>query len=429
MELQWFGRPGPREMIDRHHRNVPPLYKDGRVYVPGDCVVFAVDAYNGTILWEARVPSSRRLGVFLDSSNLVVDDEYLYVVAEDKCHGFDVQTGEQRLVQVMPQLGDGEPRHWGYLAYVDDLLFGSGRKPGASYTATSYQADLQLWYQGVKLVSSEYVFGMDRETGEVAWTYQSGLIVNTTITIGGGRMYFVETSSPAALANDTGRVPLLTMFDGGEQYLVALDMHDGHLIYKREIDTSELQQVCYLAHAKDLLLLSGSQERNDRVLYHYYAFDADTGEQRWTANHDANLPSDGGHGEYNRHPTIIEETVYAWPYAYQLKTGERVEDWRFDRLGHGCGGISASVHSLFWRGKNPWTYDLTPGGGPQRLTNITRPGCWINMIPAGGLLLVPEASSGCTCPFSIQASMAFRPGLPTSSALAPGDRRDPPNRQ
>ncbi|MHC4582109.1 MAG: outer membrane protein assembly factor BamB family protein, partial [Planctomycetota bacterium] len=39
MALQWFGRPGPREMIDRHHRNVPPLYKDGRLFVPGDCVV------------------------------------------------------------------------------------------------------------------------------------------------------------------------------------------------------------------------------------------------------------------------------------------------------------------------------------------------------------------------------------------------------
>jgi precorrin-6B methylase 2 len=41
MALQWFGRPGPREMIDRHHRNVPPLYKGGRLFVPGDCVVFA----------------------------------------------------------------------------------------------------------------------------------------------------------------------------------------------------------------------------------------------------------------------------------------------------------------------------------------------------------------------------------------------------
>ena len=38
-----------------------------------------------------------------------------------------------------------------------------------------------------------------------------------------------------------------------------------------------------------------------------------------------------------------------------------------------------------------------------------RPGCWINFIPAGGLLLVPEASSGCTCPFPIVCTTVFKP--------------------
>jgi len=116
MAIQWFGRPGPREMIDRHHRNVPPLYKDGRLFVPGDCVVFAVDAYNGTIEWRIEVPNSRRLGVFLDSGSMAVDDQYLYVAAENKCYGFDVRTGRRRITYEMPQLIEPEPRHWGYVA-------------------------------------------------------------------------------------------------------------------------------------------------------------------------------------------------------------------------------------------------------------------------------------------------------------------------
>jgi len=37
------------------------------------------------------------------------------------------------------------------------------------------------------------------------------------------------------------------------------------------------------------------------------------------------------------------------------------------------------------------------------------PGCWINIIPAGGLVLIPEASSGCTCGYPLQTSMAFIP--------------------
>jgi hypothetical protein len=54
-------------------------------------------------------------------------------------------------------------------------------------------------------------------------------------------------------------------------------------------------------------------------------------------------------------------------------------------------------------------YDLGPSGGPQRLTKVTRPGCWINIIPAGGLVLIPESSSGCTCGFPLQTSLAFVP--------------------
>ena len=38
-----------------------------------------------------------------------------------------------------------------------------------------------------------------------------------------------------------------------------------------------------------------------------------------------------------------------------------------------------------------------------------RPGCWINFIPAGGLLLMPEASAGCMCPFPNMCSVVFKP--------------------
>lgn len=413
MDLQWFGRPGPRQMIDRHHRNVPPLYRDGRCFIPGDRIVFAVDAYNGTILWTVQVPNSRRLGVFLDSSNLAVDEQCLYLAAEDKCRAFDVVGGEQRFVHEMPQAVPDDPHYWGYLAVVDDLTFGSGCKKNAAYVETSYDADVALWHRGMKLIASDFLFALDRTSGEVRWVHRSGLIINTTITIGGGRMYFVETSSPRAAENTLGRMPLQELFDGGEQHLVALDMRTGDVLYRQPLDVTRLEETCYLNYADETLLLSGSRAAEGTVGYDYYAFGAAFGTPQWQADHLTGLPDDGGHGEYNRHPTIVGNTVYAWPYAYDLKTGRRDDDWKFDRLGHGCGGVSASAHSLFWRGGNPWMYDLNPGGGPLRLTGISRPGCWINIIPAGGLVLIPESSSGCTCPFSIQTSLAFRPALPT----------------
>jgi outer membrane protein assembly factor BamB len=409
MQVQWFGRPGPRRMIDRHHRNVPPLFKDGRLFAPGDCIVYAIDAYNGTIEWQVEVPNSRRLGVFLDSGSMAVDEKYLYVVAQDKCYGFDISTGRRCTTYEMPQLIESEQREWGYIAYSGNLLFGSGRKKGASYTETSYEADNSLWYRDMKLVTSDYLFAIDKRDGRLLWKYYAGLIVNTTITVGDEWIYFIETDSPKALADKLGRMPAKTLFDGGNQYLVALDKQTGQIIFKTKIDTTNFEEPVYLNYAGGILLLSGSRLFDDRVYYHYCAYDARSSDVRWQADHATNLATDGQHGEYNRHPTIVGETVFAWPYAYNLKTGEKITGWEFDRRGHGCGGVSASAQCLFWRGWNPWMYDLGPDGGPQRLTAVTRPGCWINIIPAGGLVLIPESSSGCTCGFALQTSLAFVP--------------------
>ncbi|HUU17691.1 MAG TPA: PQQ-binding-like beta-propeller repeat protein [Sedimentisphaerales bacterium] len=409
MAVQWFGRPGPRYMIDRHHRNVPPLFKNGRLFAPGDNVVFAVDAYNGTIEWKIEVPNSRRLGAFLDCGSMAVDDQVLYVAAEDKCYGFDVRTGRPRITYKMPQLIRSEPREWGYVAYSGNILFGSGRKQGASYTETSYEADDSLWYRDMKVVVSDYLFAMRKARRRLLWKYQGGLILNTTISLGGGRIYFVETNSPKALADKLGRIPVKTLFDGGDQYLVALDARTGQVAFKERIDVSNFEEPVYINYAKDILLLSSSRLLEGSVHYYYDAFDARSGKLLWQANHKTELNIDGAHGEYNRHPTIIDDTVYAWPYTYNLKTGKKIEGWKFDRHGHGCGGISASARCLFWRGGNPWMYDLGLNGGPRQLNRVTRPGCWINIIPAGGLVLIPESSSGCTCGFPLQTSMAFVP--------------------
>jgi outer membrane protein assembly factor BamB len=409
MAPQWFGKPGPRNMIDRHHRNVPPLFKDGRLFVPGDCVVYAVDAYNGTVQWKIEVPNSRRLGVFLDTSNMVVDKRLLYLAAEDKCYGFDVETGRRTVTYEVPQLIESEPRQWSYLAYVGDTLFGSGRRKGSSYTETSYEADDILWNQNMQLVTSDYLFALDKENAGLLWTYRGGLIINTTISIGGGRIYFVETHSPKALSDKLGRMPVKTLFNGGEQYLVALDAATGDVVFKEKLDVTNFEEPVYLNYAKEILLFSGSRLAAGIVHYYYRAFDARSGRVLWDADHGTTLNIDGEHGEYNRHPTIIDQTIYAWPYAYHLTTGDRIEGWEFDRRGHGCGGVSASAQCLFWRGHNPWMYDLGPNGGPLRLNKVNRPGCWINIIPAGGLVLIPEASSGCTCGYALQTSMAFVP--------------------
>lgn len=410
VDLQWFGRPGPRDMIDRHHRNMVPLYKNGRLFVPGDCIVYAVDAYNGTIQWERTIPDSRRLGIFLDAGGMAVNDERLFVAANDKCLSFDTQTGEASRIYSMPGTVSGQTHNWSCVAYNGRILVGSACRKGASYTETSRNADRALWSLNMKVVTSDCLFGLDITSGNTLWNYKNGVIANTTITLGDGRVYFVETTNPKAVTNELGRMPLKTMLDGGEQFLVALNMENGTIIYRNKIDMRNYQEPIFLSCADHIVLLSGSRAVENALRYSYDAFEDSTGEPLWHAEHDTyHGKVDGEHGEQNRHPTIVGDTVYAWPYAYKLKTGSRVDGWEMSRKGHGCGGVSASANSLFWRGGTPWMRELQPGNEPLQLTLATRPGCWINIIPAGGLILIPEASSGCSCAVSLQTSMALAP--------------------
>ena len=408
LQVQWFGRPGPREMADRHHRNVSPLAKDGRLFVPGDGQVTAVDAYNGTELWTRLIPDSRRLGAFLDSSNMAVDDAALYFAAQDTCHQFGVATGETRRKIPMPQLIRGETRHWGYLAPADGLLVGSGRRPHAAYFRQSREADAALWNDKMALVTSDYLFALGPAGGKPRWIYKSGLILNTTLTIGGGRIYFVESHSPKALADKVGRMPMTAFLDGPNT-LVALDLETGRTLWKKEADLANCRHIAYINYAAEKLVLSGNKYIDKRLWYFFWGIEADSGSVVWHRSHNAEYKPGGEHGEQNRHPTIVGNTVYAYPLAYTLHSGEPIEGWKFSRHGHGCGNISASAHNLFWRGGNPWRWDLTPGGQASKVNSVNRPGCWINIIPAGGMLLIPEASSGCTCAYPLQTSIAYVP--------------------
>ena len=75
---------------------------------------------------------------------------------------------------------------------------------------------------------------------------------------------------------------------------------------------------------------------------------------------------------------------------------------------YGCGTISGSPHLLLFRSATLSYCDLA---GDGRLVNYggIRPGCWINVIPAGGLVTMADAASWCRCSYLMQATMAMEP--------------------
>jgi hypothetical protein len=143
-------------------------------------------------------------------------------------------------------------------------------------------------------------------------------------------------------------------------------------------------------------------------------------------------------------PMIIEGVFYS-PDAYDLQTG-RPLTWPGSgkrmtlRAGTGCSTYSGCPTLAMSRFSSLGFKDLAGGFGSFTYP-LVRSSCWINMIPAGGLVVVPEGSSSCQCAYNYKTSLALmsddrlfhyglggtdRPGSPglRINFGAPGDRAD-----
>jgi hypothetical protein len=72
-----------------------------------------------------------------------------------------------------------------------------------------------------------------------------------------------------------------------------------------------------------------------------------------------------------------------------------------------CGTISGGRNILLFRSCPLGYRDLLKNRGLQNY-GPARPGCWINTIVAGGMVLMPDATDRCTCSYLIKGSIALR---------------------
>ena len=394
--VQWWGRPGARPMPDRGSRNPPPVSANGRLYVQGNRTLFGLDAYNGTILWSKQIPTMRRANMPRDGSNMVATDEHLLVALGGRCVAFDGQTGERLRHFDVPELSYRHQHDWGYVSRDGSRLFGSTVRRGSQYLG-----DQGEWYEGfgtkdIARVTSDSFFALDAYDGSTQWLYDRGIVMNSTVTIADGRVFFIESQSDTARNAESGRLLKELMED---QVLVALDATTGDIVWEKAFDFSQCRFVTYMAHANGTLLVTGSDEKRN---FHTYAFDASTSELLW--QHEA-PDKKGHHTGQLAHPTIVGSLVYFNKHTYDLRTGKvlGVHDFNW----HGCGVMSASNHSVFSRYEYHGMLDLKTKKRTEFLG--IRSGCWLSLIPSGGLLLAPESSAGCSCGHALQTSIAYVP--------------------
>ncbi len=420
LALQWFGGPGPRRMVDRHLRAPAPLVANGRLFIMGENTVIGVDAYNGTELWESKLPATQRYSMPYDAGYAATDGEQIYIAVRGECWVLDAATGGLDRKLAHPGADGVDGGHWGYAGLSAGRLYGTVQQSGASRQAPSrHQIDID-YLSRQPVVTGRMFFCMDPVTGVQLWNHQRGVIVNTTVTIADGRVYFIESLNDKAVAEASGRMPL-ELITAADCHLVALDARSGDRVLDVPIDLSMCSNSLYLAYANRSLVLIGSGDSEEKdAQYYVRVFDGPSGHELWRASHANGKPGALGHGEQVHHPVLLGETLVAEPVLYDQRTGRRLnpdslddsDPWFISRPGHSCGTMSGAGDCVFFRAGNPTVMSLDERVSSEtrfRTLSPSRVGCWINIIPAQGLVLIPEASSGCVCGYALQTSMAFRP--------------------
>ena len=404
----WFGEPGPAVMTDRHWRSHAPLYKHGRMFIPGNDRIICIDAYNGAALWELGVPNSSRIAMMRDAGFLALASDLLYVAVEKRCLQVDVATGRIAGELAVPVAG----MDWGYVATDGDDLFGSAQTPGASYLAARTGRGAignQLGRGNERLIiTSTSLFCLNRKTAKLRWKYNArSAIANATICMDERSVYFIESTAAQAVSDTDGRIPLAVFTEGAGEHVTCLDRSTGKVLWRHQRDLL-LRHVMHLSCAHGVVLAGGCRSHKGDFWYHLRAYSAADGQPIW----ERDIPStygtgDTDHGKQDKHAMIIGNAVYLKQGNFDLKTGKPL-GYRFPTSS--CADCSSSLKHIFSRNNGcPSVFSLNGTGRGEALCPVMRPGCYISIIPAGGIVVLPALSAGCTCGYTLQTSIGWLP--------------------
>ena len=426
--ILWYGRPGPRDRIDRHATPPVPLVVDGRMFLTGYHRVMCYDVYNGVLHWQRTMLDVARTGLPIGTSNLVADRDGLFlVVADRRCLQLDAATGQTLRTFTPPPRAAAKQTYWGWIAKVGGLLYGSRAL-----------ADERRPRAAPKL--SDAVFALDARTGQCVWVHEGGPVDHDGIAVGGGTVFVVDRKltdverreALAASVRDAS-VPDRPAVDrrGNPvppdlRKIVALDARTGRPRWQKPFNATDITLddtavsggrvgvACMVAD--DVLVVHGTASlghpyreflKGDFQRRALYAYDAATGNFLW-----------GGRRNYRKRPIIVGDCIYAEPHAWRLRTGKprtyvhplsgRDEPLNIFRGYIGCSHLLGSGRALFGNRNGIAHLNLEKRCGYAPFGNMAL-GCGLCAVPAGGVFVAPEGRSGCTCATGVHASIVLYP--------------------
>ena len=420
LAMLWF-RDSDYEMPSRHGRGVGPLYKDGRMFVQGNHGIRAYDAYNGTVLWDYFIEDLQKpydqehlLGAAITQGNWCVEGDRLYVRVSEQMAGnafrvvlaLDTVTGNIIRRYRIPAGPDGNSRgYWGYLAIQNGTLFG---------TVVNHE-HITKWGYLESNMSSLYsearaFFALDADTGELKWMYKArDSVRHNAIAIGNGHVYLIDRPifKDDYLYSGGGRGPApnakTVNHPGGT--LLSLDADTGKVLARTSDNI--YGTLLALSTEHDILVMTYQYTRfklTSEVGGRMAAFRASDLSRVWDVA--TGIESGSDYTYYSR-PIINGGTVYFEPYAFELATGDRT-DFAMSRT-YNCGIVTGSKYLLAFRSGTLGFVDVSePDEGTRDYGGI-RPGCWINALPVGGMVLMPDATARCNCSYLMNATIALAP--------------------
>ncbi len=432
---QWFGAPGPEDVINRHDMGMPPLFKNGYLLVSGREDSFKLlDPYNGTERWKITIPSSIRMRMPLANAFMCMDDDYLYAATSNKCRIINLVDGSTADTYSVPNSSND----WGFIATDGARLYGSIQKSAASYNSFYDINELiNKFTDTARPIVSTSLFALNPTNGNTLWEYtNSSVIINSSIAISDSKIFFVESTASAAVDDTDGCVDLNDFYATGAR-MVAVDITDGYVAWSEPMSAAPdatYEHIAYLSvHSNVLLCTRGyiTQDSGvDHATYQFTGIDPDTHTNLWQKTRVS--PEEwkdalkGTKSQAFAHPTIMNGRFYHLAYknggimyAFDVQDGTDYSDTGFGTAweSKGCAMRPASSTTMYHRHTTTEAYNTT-SQEKSYISTVDRPSCWMSVIPAGGLVLMPEGGSGCDCGITLQLSMAK--AAPVVDTSAPG---------
>jgi len=283
-----------------------------------------------------------------------------------------------------------------------------------------------------KTVASDLVFGIDIKTGKVLWKHEGNMVANIGIAAGDGKVFLMELAESsndrkAAVAEREKMKAAGSYVDDPSVHVrsedidvrkvVALDLKSGKKQWVRPMEITGCggEKTGLIWHDGTLLMVGHFQIKDLGSVWaggglswrRATAIDAVDGGFLWSK------PLN-----YTHRPAVIDGNLMVEPFMVDVRTGEHATrphpvtgvpaPFKLDRKGKNCAPVQGNKNILFFRQQDICMADLENDSGISSIGAI-RPSCWINMVAANGIALLPVGDSGCACPYSVRTSFAMAP--------------------